>query len=69
MGFERGRGLAPRHQRVAASIEQEEFSLFSEPAAPPSRAPTELHQLQTTMAEQNRILATLAQARSSPSSF
>ena len=65
MGFERGRGLAPRRQRVAASIEQEEFSLFSEPAAPPSRAPasSELHQLQTTMAKQNRILATLAQAR------
>ena len=67
MGFERGRGLAPRRQKVAASIE-EEFSLFpdqtSTPRSPPSSSTTtEISQLQNTMMEQNRILATLAQAR------
>ena len=73
MGFERGRGLAPRRQRVAASME-EEFSLFPDQSDTPrpstsSSTTTELGQLQNTMAEQNRILATLAQARPSRSSF
>ena len=73
MGFERGRGLAPRRQRVAASME-EEFSLFPDQPDTPrpptsSSTTTELGQLQNTMVEQNRILATLAQARSSRSSF
>ena len=75
MGFERGRGLAPRRQRVAATIE-EEFSLFPDQAIasssfPPSSstAVTDLSQLQSTMAEQNRILTALAKARPSQSSF
>ena len=73
MGFERGRGLAPCRQRVAASME-EEFSLFPDQPDTPrpptsSSTTTELGQLQNTMAEQNRILTTLAQARPSRSSF
>ena len=75
MGYERGRGLAPRRQRVAATIE-EEFSLFPDQtiassSSPPSSltAAMDLGQLQSTMAEQNRILATLAKARSQQSSF
>ena len=73
MGYEQGRGLAPRRQKVAASIE-EEFSLFPDQINTPRLLPspsttTELGQLQSTMAEQNKILATLAQARSSQASF
>ena len=75
MGYERGQGLAPRRQRVAATIE-EDFSLFPDQAIAstssplsPSAAPTSLGQLQDTMAEQNRILAALVKAQSSRSSF
>ena len=75
MGYERGRGLAPRRQRVAATME-EEFSLFPDQAIASSSSPssssttaTDLGQLQSTMAEQNRILAALAKARSSQPSF
>ena len=75
MGYERGHGLAPRHQRVAATMD-EDFSLFPDQTIasslsppPSSMAPNSLGQLQDTMAEQNRILAALVKAQSSRSSF
>ena len=73
MGYERGHGLAPRRQRVAATME-EEFSLFPDQAitpssSSPSTTTTDLGQLQSTMAEQNRILAALTKTRSPQSSF
>ena len=71
MGYERGRGLAPRRQRVAAT--EEEFSLFSEQSPSPTSSSTpslaNVGQLQNTMAEQNRILAALLKSQSPQSSF